>query len=345
MNCPKCGSLLPQGAQFCNICNEPIVTTGYVPYGQTEYPTQGYAQSYQPQGYGQQGYAQTPPQGYPNQGAGYSQQQGYPAGQNQYGQYPQGYQQPYAGYYGAQPQRREPGAFVNAVLQIPRLFLESFRDPGAVLSGMMERHDFYTAPVIAGLSLLLAFLGAMIVTSGVVSLYLNFIASVFGVSFAGDAAAQSQGIRYIAGRLSASVGGIAALCQLFAMACPLGVTLVYLCAVRKIRFSVYMLCAFAAIATMPSLITSLIALLGSMLSPLVALLFMACGMIAGYVMLGALITRMTGAADGQLVGVKITVFCLSMLLTMLFIVLVGGLLMGGVFTSMTALLKNWNSLI
>lgn len=50
MNCPKCGTLIPQGAAFCPVCNEPVsayVQPGYMP-----------------------GYAQGMPQGYPQPGPG-----------------------------------------------------------------------------------------------------------------------------------------------------------------------------------------------------------------------------------------------------------------------------------
>ena len=50
MNCPKCGTPIPQGAAFCPVCNEPVsayVQPGYMP-----------------------GYAQGMPQGYPQPGPG-----------------------------------------------------------------------------------------------------------------------------------------------------------------------------------------------------------------------------------------------------------------------------------
>ena len=50
MNCPKCGTPIPQGAAFCPVCNEPLsayVQPGYMP-----------------------GYAQGMPQGYPPPGPG-----------------------------------------------------------------------------------------------------------------------------------------------------------------------------------------------------------------------------------------------------------------------------------
>ena len=60
MNCPKCGTPIPQGAAFCPVCNEPLaayVQPGYMP----GYP-QGAAQPY-----AQQGMQPQPPMGGPQQ--------------------------------------------------------------------------------------------------------------------------------------------------------------------------------------------------------------------------------------------------------------------------------------
>ncbi len=124
MFCPKCGSLVADGARFCGKCGTPMRSTGAsTPAAgyQTDQTQQGYQQGYAQQGYqqdfqtgyqqdyAQQGYQSGYQQDYAQQGyqAGYAQpgyQQGY---QQDYGQqnYQQGYQQ--AGYqqgYAAQDQ-------------------------------------------------------------------------------------------------------------------------------------------------------------------------------------------------------------------------------------------------
>lgn len=333
MNCPKCGSLLPQGAQFCNVCNEPLLNTGYVPYGQAPagYPQQGYAQSYQlqvPPGQNPQGY---PPQG---QQAAYQQQigaqaQGYAP---QYGQqnYPTGYQQAYEAYYAQQPKRREPGAFLGALAHLPRMFVESLRNPGTVLQGMMERHDVYTAPVVAALVLLLTFLCAMVVTRGGVELLFRAISSWTGTSLAGDAAGLSQGVSYIAGRIAPSIGGIAALCQLLAMAFPVVVALVYLCAVCKVRFSWELLCGFVTLTTLPMVAGSILCMLASLITPALALILAAVNMAVGLVIMTSLLGRVIGRTDQQLMPVKFVCVSVSIFLTLLILLFVGGTLMGGV---------------
>ena len=89
MNCPKCGTLIPQGAAFCPVCNEPVsayVQPGYMP-----------------------GYTQGMPHGYPQPGPGAGMQP--PPANGAQGMQPppvngaQGMQQqPAAQYMGAQQQ-------------------------------------------------------------------------------------------------------------------------------------------------------------------------------------------------------------------------------------------------
>ncbi len=365
MNCPKCGSLLPQGAQFCNVCNEPLQSTGYVPYAPT--PSQGYSQS---PGYGQQGYPAAqgyaqPQQGYdPQQGQGYTQPQqgydqqgqGYPAGyqssyQQSYAQYtsqnyPQGYQQPtYGGYYAAQPTpRRETGAFLSAIAQIPRMALDAFRDPGAVLQGVMERRDVYTAPVIAALTLLFTFLCAMVVTRSLVGVIFSGLASA-GAPLAGDTASLNQGVSYIAGKIGPSLGGVAALCQLFAIAFPTAVALVYLCAICKLRFSLELLCGLVAITTLPTLAVALLSMAGSLLHPVLPLILILFGMVVSYVFMGALLGRMTGLPENQMVLVKILCIAISLLFVLLFSLVVGGALMSSSYRWVTTVLGNPSGLM
>lgn len=118
MNCPKCGTLIPQGAAFCPVCNEPLsayVQPGYMPgYAQgmpQGYPPPGPGVGVQPPMSGAQGMQPPPAAQQPYMGA---QQQPYPQQQNLYrqsyaqyqqGTYPPGFQQPYS--YG--PARRAGG--------------------------------------------------------------------------------------------------------------------------------------------------------------------------------------------------------------------------------------------
>ena len=109
MNCPKCGTPIPQGAAFCPVCNEPLsayVQPGYMPgYAQgmpQGYPPPGPGVGVQPPMSGAQGMQPPPAAQQPYMGA---QQQPYPQQQNLYrqsyaqyqqGTYPPGFQQPYS---------------------------------------------------------------------------------------------------------------------------------------------------------------------------------------------------------------------------------------------------------
>ena len=351
MNCPKCGAVLPQGAQVCPICNEPAFGyyqqpqgAAYPPYNQPypqAQPGQAPAQPVQPT-YPQP--AQAPQQpAQPTYPQGYQQPQGY--------NYPQGYQQPQGYGYPQQPyptyaQPPKPrGAFVNALTYLPRVVTGAFRDPGNILQGLMERDDFYTGAVIAGLSLLLTFLSAMVVTRGVIALLFSGISAVTGAALAGDAASMSQGVSYIAGKVAPSVGGNAVLCQLFAMLIPAGVSMVYLCAVRKLRFTWSLLSGFVAITTLPTVAVSLLSMLLSLITPLLALACVVVGQLVSSVLLCALLARATGKPDAELVRVKILVLGISALLTFIFVALVGGSLLGTTFTRISSMFGSMGSLL
>lgn len=261
MNCPKCGTPIPQGAAFCPVCNEPLsayVQPGYMPgYAQgmpQGYPPPGPGVGVQPPMSGAQGMQPPPAAQQPYMGA---QQQPYPQQQNLYrqsyaqyqqGTYPPGFQQPYS--YG-QPAAREANPLLTALSALPRTFLDSFTRPQEVLRGMLEKRDLLTGPIVAGLTLLLTFLCGMVVMRSFVGVLLSAISALTGVSLASDAASMNQGISYIAGRIAPSVGGAAVLCQLIGMAVPALVFLVYLCGVAKVHFSWELLLGFVAVTTLP----------------------------------------------------------------------------------------------
>ncbi|MCL1854854.1 MAG: zinc ribbon domain-containing protein [Clostridia bacterium] len=323
MNCPRCGNLLPQGAQFCNVCNAPIGTVGHMAYGHQAQgvpvpPVQGYGGA---QGYGQPG-----------------QEQGYPTGyQQNYAQYnpqSQPYPQEYGGYYQSQARRKDSGAFLNAVRKIPAMLWDSFRDPGAVLQGMMERKDFYTAPLVAGLALLLTFLCCMILANSILTGLgigmLSAVSSGMGGYGLPVGAAYLESAMPVIGRLSASIGGTAVLCQLFAMAVPLAVMLIYLCAVSKARFSWELLCACFTITTLPTVAAALLALLGLLIHPVLLPFLSMLGMVVSFVFMGSLMSRVVGKPENALILPRILCICLSILFTMIFSSLVGGTMLSGI---------------
>lgn len=289
-------------------------------YGQ---PMQGYP----PQGQGPGPVGQPPQQSY----AQYGNAAGYPTGYNP--------------YYGTQPKRRDSSAFLNAVRQLPAMLRGSFQDPGAVLQNMMERRDLYTTPVVAGVVLLLTFLCGMVFSSALVRGLFGLVSLVTGRPMADDATSLTQGVNFVASKISVSIGGIAALCQLFAMLMPLAVLMVYLCAVCKLRFSWEMLFGCFTITALPTAGIALLGMLVALLyAPLVLLLAM-IGAVIGYVFIGSLMGRVTGKPEQALVLPKIICISVSILLTLVFFLLVGGTLLGGVMTTTAGMLLNLGSLM
>lgn len=365
MNCPKCGTLIPQGAAFCPVCNEPVsayVQPGYMP-GYAQGMPQGYPQPgpgagmQPPPANGAQGMQPPPVNGaqgmQPPPAAQYmgAQQQPYPQqnlyrqsyAQYQQGTYPPGFQQPYS--YGQPPVAREANPLLTALSALPRTFLDSFTKPQEVLRGMLEKRDLLTGPIVAGLTLLLTFLCGMVVMRSFVGVLLSAISSLTGVSLASDAASMNQGVSYIAGRIAPSVGGAAVVCQLIGMAVPALVFMVYLCGVAKVHFSWELLLGFVGVTTLPTAAVALLAMVLSLLSPWLALLVTLCGMAVSYTQACGLLSAVTGRTDAQLLPAKMLLVALSLALTLIVGGMVGGLLMRGVLQRVMVLLNSVGSLI
>jgi len=329
MNCPKCGTLLPAGVTACPVCGAPLANAG----GFSGYHTGGYQPQNNQPAYAQNGY------GYgaagPAAGAGNGYAQGYNG-------YPQGYQPVYGAYDDGAARENE---FLKAIANLPRVVRGAFRDPGETLRGMMERSDRYTGGVIAGLSLILTFLAAILVTRGTVMSLLTGLSSLAGEPLAGDAASMSQGVNYIAGKMAASVGGIAALCQLLALVLPVAVALTYLCVVQKVRFSLLLASSLTAIVTLPSVAAALLCMVASLLSPYAGALMILLGLIASYTLLSALITWITGLPEQRLVPAKIAVIGAAEVLKLLFFWLVGGALATAALNTVSGLISSMGSLL
>lgn len=342
MNCPKCGSLLPPNVAFCPVCNEPVAQSYTVPPQGYQQPNPyGYAQpspEQQPSGY--------PPQNgynaYPQQG-GYQQQAPYGQGYSQFNPsaYPTGYQQPFV--YGEQRQGASP--LLNALSKMPHAFLNSFRAPADVLREMLERNDRITCPVVMGVVILLSFLAGMTIMRGFVGDVFNLVSLLTGVSMAGSASSMNQGINYVAGRIAPSVGGVAALCQLIAILVPGLVLTLYLTAVCKLRFSLPAALGLMAVPTYPTAAVALAAMALSFATPWLSLVAVVCGMMISYVQMGALLSYVTGRTDAQLFRPKLVCFAISLGVTLLALMAVGGSLMSAVLNRMLALLTNVGSLI
>ena len=327
MNCPKCGNLLPNGSAVCPVCGTPV-TQAY--RGYPTYPGAGTP----PTGQGYPTYTQT---GNAGNGAQPQRNAGYP---------PQGYANDSHGYgqsYGRTT--RERGDFLTAMGNLPHVIREVFIDPGETLRGMMDRSDRYTGAVVTALSLLLTFLAAILGMRSMISLLYGGFTQLFGASLAGDAGSMNQGINYIVGKMAASVGGIAAVCQLFAVIAPLAAALIYLCAFKKVRFSFLLASNLAAILTLPTIAASILCMLFSLVSPVLGGVMILLGTAASYVLLCAMLTWITGMADAKLVVTKIAMISAAEGLKILFIWLVGGALTAAALTAVAGIVNSLGSLI
>lgn len=317
MNCPKCGTVVAPGAPFCPVCNEPL-------YQQPPaYGPQGYGQPSQPPAYGPQGFQQS----YANYQAG---------------SYPPGTQAPYV--YG-QPVKPKRPSLVGVLCDLPHVFLDSFSKPVEVLRTLMERRDLLTAPLVAGIVLVLSFLCGMVVLRGLIGSLFSAIATLTGASLAQSASSMNQGISYVAGRVAPAVGGIAALCQMLAIVLPLGVYMTYLCAIRKLRFSWELLAGFAAVTTLPSVAAVLLAMALALLSPYLALFPLLCGVVVSQVQACGMVAALIAEPEERLLRVRMALVCLSLVLTGALCGAVGGALMGGVVNRVLLLMASVSSLI
>ena len=340
MNCPRCGSVVAQGTPFCPVCNEPLASA-------YQMPQQGY-------GVGYQGMPQQPTGGYPpiNQGYQSEQQQGYPQQSYQppyqpsyppYEQatYPPGYQQPYV--YGEQ--QRAQSALMSVLGELPHAFVNSFRAPAEALRAMLERNDTIAFPLVAGVSLLLCFLCGMSISRGFVETVFSLVSSLTGVSLASSASSMSQGVNYVAGRIAPSVGGVLVLCQLLAVLIPGLVVTVYLTVFCRQRFSWPAFLGMMTVPTYPTVVVTLAVMLASLVAPWLGLVCVLCGMCFNYIQWSALLSFLTGRSDAQLFSSKAVLFCVSLLLTLLSVVLVGGSLTNVIFQNILGLLSNVEALL
>lgn len=259
-----------------------------------------------------------------------------------YTSYPPGYQQPYA--YGQQPTRERRG-FFTALTELPRAFLDSFTHPGEVLRSLVEKGDLISAPVVAALTLLCAFLAGMVLMRGFVGVLFGAVSRLTGVSMAGTTASMNQGISYIVGRVGPTVGGIAALCQAISMLVPTVVFMIYVCAVCHVTFSWELALGFLAVASLSTPVAAVMAMALSLLSPWLALLPMICASALSYAQACNMLWLITGRDEARLFGARAACVTGSIALTLLLCGLTGGWLMNGVMNRVLLLLGSVGSLI
>ncbi len=264
------------------------------------------------------------------------------AGYAAYQGYPPGYQQPYV--YGQRP-AREPRGFLTALSELPRAFLDSFIRPGEVLRSLVEKGDYISAPVIAALVLLCAFLSGMVLLRGFVGVLFDAVSRLTGVSMAGTSASMNQGISYIVGRVGPSVGGIAALCQALCMIVPATVFMIYICAVCRVTFSWGLALNYLAVLSLGTPVAAAGSMLLSLVSPWLALIPAACAAAVSYAQACGMLSLVTGRDEARLFRARVVCVTVGVAVSMLLCGLVGGALMSGVMNRVLLLLSSVGSLI
>lgn len=308
MNCPNCGNAVQNGAAFCPFCN--------VPFSQS-YPQQNY--NYQQPA----APAQYPGGGYPG---GYAPQT--PAG------YPGAYQDPRSFA------QSEPDPLVQSIKELPREFLHSFRAPTEVLYGFVQKNDLIPCAIVLGVTLLLTFFAGLAVSSGIVSAFTGIFAQLAGLSSAGLAGSAQQGISLITERVSLSIGGIAALCQLICMLVTGFVFFVYINLIRKNNFSLTVLISLVAVSSFPTIVGCILCMIASFISPVICLLIMALSTAMSYLQLGIMLGCITGGNETQMFPAKSVVTLVCLLLCLALVALVGGKLLGNVFINIFTMISS-----
>lgn len=237
------------------------------------------------------------------------------------------------------------GAFSNTLSDLPQIARGAFTNPTATLQGMIRREDRFTGMLLLMLSVIFAFLAGMILVKGALGSVFAVAGGVTGLQLADSAASLNQGVAYLAGKINVSVGGIAAVCQLIAAAVPVAVTALYLCLGRKVRFSFPLLNGLTAVAVLPNLAALVLASVLSLLTPYLSAFVLLCGQVTGYVMLCAVATQLIAVKPQRAVLTQTVLVCVSELLKILLIALIGGALLGGVLRTLSGLTNSMGGLL
>ena len=75
------------------------------------------------------------------------------------------------------------------------------------------------------------------------------------------------------------------------------VGLVYLCVIRRVRFSFLLTSNLVALTTLPTIAAALLCMVTSLISPYIGMVMILIGEVASYVILCTLIGRITGIPD------------------------------------------------
>ncbi|MBN1777914.1 MAG: hypothetical protein JW811_07305 [Clostridiales bacterium] len=339
MKCLKCGFILPPGAEKCPICGGKVNSAQEDPRARQPYPGVG-AQRNNPPADAGYGFSAGDSEGRQNRYATpafhtYRKQVLSNFPQNQQANY-QG--QPRDGY-------NRGSAFMRALLDLPQVVRSAFTDPMGTLQGMIRREDRFSGLIVVLLSLLFAFLAGMILTRGALGVAFSAMSGLTGLELADSAASLNQGVGYLAGKVAAPVGGIAAVCQLIAALVPAVVAMAYLILLKQLRFSFLLASGFTAIVTLPNLIALLLASVFSLITPYLSLLILFFGQVVSYVLLCTMAMQLANPDGEKSVPVQSALVCLSELMKVILIAVIGGAMMSGVIRTLSSLTNSVSGLL
>lgn len=211
----------------------------------------------------------------------------------QYGEYTQeasGYRQPgIYGRSGVQRQTADSPSAMTALSELPRDVPAAFTDPGSLLRSVMERRDAMKAVLAMVITLVLAFLSAIVVSRG----FLNTLVRSLG-NLKGYALASLQGVNSATWQAAPLLGGVAVLWTALSSVLITAVYMGYLCGVRKINFSWEMAYGYLTVTAFPAAAAALAAMLLSILSPWLALPVILCGLAARIAQAGGMLSTVLG---------------------------------------------------
>ena len=338
MKCKTCGYMLPLGTAQCPVCGER--TDGIrepspfqLPYGDPD----GGQNNQSADGYG---FAADDSQ---NQQNRYATPAFHTYRKQMFANFPQDQQannhtQPRDGF-------ATDGGFARAMSDLPQVVRGAFVDPMGTLQGFIRRDDRYTGGIMVVLSLILAFLAGMILTKGALGGVFSAMSGLTGVQLADSAASLNQGVGYLAGKVALPIGGIAAACQLIAALVPVVVTMAYLSLLRQVKFSFLLASGLTAIITLPNVLGLLLAAVFSLITPYLSLLVLFFGQVVSYVLLCNLAVQIACPEPNRTVLVQATLVCLSELMKIILVAVVGAMMMGGVIQTLAGLTNSVSGLL
>ena len=111
------------------------------------------------------------------------------------------------------------------------------------------------------------------------------------------------------------------------------------------RFSFLLASNLVAVTTLPSLAAALLCMVFSLMVPALGLVAMGLGLVVSYVLLGLVVSHITGMPEQHSAGIRITLISISEVVKLLFVQLIGGALVAGTLHTVSSLVGTIGSLL